>query len=91
MFIYDIKEQINSLPEPYRTQFSEAPDEILFQVFSKEIQGILDCVKVSIFIVDAEKRIVAINREARERLSADPDLIIGKPLSELISRNLPGR
>jgi len=88
MFIYDINEQINILPEPYRTQFSEVPDEILFQVFSKEIQGILDCVKVAIFIIDAEKRIVTINREARERLSADPDLIIGKSLPELIAAGI---
>ena len=62
MFIYDIKEQLNNLPEPYKTQLSETPDEILFQAFSKELQGILDCIDVGIYVVDSQKRIVAIKK-----------------------------
>lgn len=84
MFIYDIKEQLNNLPEPYKTQLSETPDEILFQAFSKELQGILDCIDAGIYIVDDKKRIVMINKNAREKLSTDPDFVIGKPLTDLV-------
>jgi len=88
MFIYDIKEQLNNLPEPYRTQLSETPDEILFQAFCKELQGIIDCIDVGIYIVDAQKRIVAINSHARNKLSTDPDFVIGKPLTDLVKMGI---
>ena len=88
MFIYDIKEQLNNLPEPYKTQLSETPDEILFQAFSKELQGILDCIDVGIYVVDSQKRIVAINKEARGKLSTDPEFVIGKPLPQLVEMGI---
>ena len=88
MFIYDIKEQLNNLPEPYKTQLSETPDEILFQAFSKELQGILDCIDAGIYIVDDKKRIVMINKNAREKLSTDPDFVIGKPLTDLVKMGI---
>lgn len=88
MFIYDIKEQLNNLPEPYKTQLSETPDEVLFQAFSKELQGILDCIDAGIYIVDDKKRIVMINKNAREKLSTDPDFVIGKPLTDLVKMGI---
>lgn len=88
MFIYDIKEQLNNLPEPYKTQLSEIPENILFQAFSKELQGIIDCIDAGIYIVDDTKSIVFINKNAREKLSTDPDFLIGKPLTELIKMGI---
>ncbi len=84
MFIYDINEQLNNLPEPYKTQLSEIPEDILFQAFLKELQAIIDCIDAGIYIVDAEKRIVAINKTSRSKLSTDPEFVMGKPLEHLV-------
>lgn len=88
MFIYDINEQIDTLPSPYKEQLRDMPDEVLFHAFSKELNSILDCIDVGVYIVDAKKRIVAINKAARGKLSTDPDLCIGVPLQELIDRGI---
>ena len=88
MFIYDLKEQTNLLPSPYKEQLAEIPDDILYQFFSREIDAILDCVDTGIIIVDANQKVVSINRWVRNTLATDPEYIIGKTVQQMMDEGI---
>lgn len=84
MFIYDIQKQFDTLPSPYREQLKSIPEDILFQAFEKEIQSILDCIDVGIFIVDGKGKVLTMNQMSRQTCDISPDQIIGKTMFELV-------
>ncbi len=88
MFIYDIKKQFETLPSPYKEQLQSIPEGILFQAFEKEIQSILDCIDVGIFIVDGNAKVLTMNRMSRQTCDINPDKIIGKTMFELVEEGV---